>query len=356
MDDELFCLNLFQSGLCRKIYPAFHRELEILYEKAVHTRVQLKKPLVLEKKDKDGKISKIEVPQYREPILPMDFQTRLEEVHLWNHHQIEELFTKVCAGEKPLVEKSIEAVFAYATKLACASANIPPEVVNVSIPDGSHFIHTVFIEVCRRVYRCPFIIHTTGMDAIQQYQMQLEPVVKDSMTAEIERMLPTANILQNLNFGADPREQEEHVSHQNAPLDLSRADLHYQYPTEHMPEHRPIFIAPSPPQVQSTVPTLTQMAAPVLPQPISVPSTSSMPNTTTTVTTTTAPPPMLNSNLSAMLQSQQKLDGNESEEDEEATESSDEERDTGAGDQKPRDSSTDAPSERKQMTIKAADF
>lgn len=244
MDDALFCLNLFQGTLCRKIYPAFHIKLQEIYRKAATTRILLPDPLVLEEKDKDGKVKRVEVAQYREPALPKDFQLALKEVHLWNHYQIEELFTSVCAGERPVIDNCIEAVFAYATKLACASANIPPHLVSVSIPDSSHFIHAVLVEVCRRIYECPWIIHTKGIAAYQRYQMQLEPLVQKATITQIERMLPTANILHNLNYGSENAAAQAeaddaeaaHIAHEEltnfhqSPLDLKRVDLNYQLP------------------------------------------------------------------------------------------------------------------------------
>lgn len=305
MDDALFCLNLFQGTLYRKIYPAFHIKLQEIYRKSATTRVLLPKPLVLEEKDSKGQIKRVEVAQYREPILPIDFQIALKEVHLWNHYQIEELFTNVCAGERPVVEKSIEAVFAYATKLACASANIPPHLVSVSIPDSSHFVHAVLVEVCRRVYQCPWIIHTKGIDAYQQYQMQLEPLVQKATITQIERMLPTANILHNLNYGGDYGEAEEQAAHeeehahqeaqaaaetQSSPLDLSRVDLNYQFPSSPVAPTTGFAVLPS----LATVPTMstapTQPIANLVPNLVSTPSTTG-PNpaggTTTTVTTVT---------------------------------------------------------------------
>lgn len=282
MDDynntSYYCLEHFQRILCRRIVPVFHEEFDKIYRNAARNRVLMPESLFIEN---------VQVAQYRNPILPQDFQDALCAIPVMNQTMIDKLYSKVCAGEEPFVNKLIKAIFAYSTQLACLSSNVVPTAIDMSVPDGPHFVHSALVTAARRLWCNPLLLCVEGMTPYQKFKQngKFQDLLTQCVLDQLQSMMPTANLLNHLQYGTGDME-DPHTQQDTAVVDLRRQDLNYSMPAQPMPSF-PSFPPPEQPLFQPEANQNTLMPMPSS-STASLDASTAVPLTTTTTVTETS--------------------------------------------------------------------
>lgn len=344
---SLYCLEHFEKCLCSRIVPVFHEELDKIYQAAAHNRVLLPDSIV---------IDNVQVAQYRNPILPRDFQDALCSIPVMNQTMIDKLYSKVCAGEEPYVNKLIQAIFAYSTQLACISSNVIPSSIDLSIPDGPHFIHSAFVTAGRKLWSNPLLLCVEGMTSYQRFKQnnKFQILLMQCVLDQVRVMLPTANILNNLQYGMNAMDEDQI---RDATVDLRRQDLNHMIPSPIMTNNQfepmgsssqPVIYQPQSENHQelhlqslpSSLPLTTPLTTPLTSQLTSPPVT-----TTTTVTTAGGGGPFTNNDQTTV-----QVSSSDEEEDEETHKGHDNGKES--GDDQDKESSSDSETEQEESKEK----
>jgi len=137
----------------------------------------------------------------------MAFQTYCAEVPRWNQDIIDEHVNKILDGCRcDYVEELVTAVFIAHTKMLTAvRMNNKQKKLQITLPKLDHFLHRVFVECARALWKAPFLL-STELSTIERQKniLQLESIFSESMSNAVRSLLPVKSILREyLDEGED---------------------------------------------------------------------------------------------------------------------------------------------------------
>lgn len=128
----------------------------------------------------------------------MAFQTYCSEVPRWNQDVIDEHVNKILDGCRcDYVEELVTAVFIAHTKMLTAvRMNNKQKKLQITLPKLDHFLHRVFIECARALWKAPFLL-STELTTIERQKniLTLEALFSESMSSAVRSLLPVKSIL-----------------------------------------------------------------------------------------------------------------------------------------------------------------
>lgn len=124
------------------------------------------------------------------------FLTRLSHVKNWTNTQINEQYTKVTQGKDSLFDLLISRTFIMNSRILLVAVDIPPDYLTVNVPDGSRFVHAVFINAARAFYRNPWLFVNDGKDSSSSYfrLMALDRTINEEVRRTIRELMNIDNI------------------------------------------------------------------------------------------------------------------------------------------------------------------
>lgn len=150
----------------------------------------------------------------------MTFQNLLSRVPKWNNEIVEE-------ERKRIIERSgcnyledlITCVHIIQLKvLTCIRVGNKQKKIDISIPKLDSFIHKVYINVARKVYKNVYLFEKNISPLLQQKNMrELEIMVQECILAAIRDSIPTEDIIRA--YMDESVEQEEEVIVENIMVD-----------------------------------------------------------------------------------------------------------------------------------------
>jgi len=146
----------------------------------------------------------------------MTFQNLLSRVPKWNNEIVEE-------ERKRIIERSgcnyledlITCVHIIQLKvLTCIRVGNKQKKIDISIPKLDSFVHKVYINVARKVYKNVYLFEKNISHLlVQKYQRELEMMVQECILAAIRDSIPTEEIIRA--YMDESVEQEEEVIIEN---------------------------------------------------------------------------------------------------------------------------------------------
>ena len=128
----------------------------------------------------------------------MAFQTYCAEVPRWNQDIIDEHVNKILDGCRcDYVEELVTAVFIAHTKMLTAvRMNNKQKKLQITLPKLDHFLHRVFVECARALWKAPFLL-STDLSTIERQKnvLTLEALFSESMSNAVRSLLPVKSIL-----------------------------------------------------------------------------------------------------------------------------------------------------------------
>jgi len=128
----------------------------------------------------------------------MAFQTYCSEVPRWNQDIIDEHVNKILDGCRcDYVEELVTAVFIAHTKMLTAvRMNNKQKKLQITLPKLDHFLHRVFVECARALWKAPFLL-STDLSTIERQKnvLTLEALFSESMSSAVRSLLPVKSIL-----------------------------------------------------------------------------------------------------------------------------------------------------------------
>jgi len=149
----------------------------------------------------------------------MTFQNLLSRVPKWNNEIIEQ-------ERKRIIERSgcnyledlITCVHIIQLKvLTCIRVGNKQKKIDISIPKLDNFIHKVYINVARKVYKNVYLFEKNVSPLVaQKYNRELEVIVQECILGAIRDSIPTEEIIRA--YMDESVEQEEEVIIENIPV------------------------------------------------------------------------------------------------------------------------------------------
>ena len=137
-----------------------------------------------------------------EDLTMMTFQELLSGIPEWNSVLIQEETERVLKESKhdtDSLEALLSAVFVCHTKVLTSVRLTENDdcVVNLNIPDVSHFIHQAYVECAREFWKQPYLFNPMEVSKIE-YQQNLklsENIIEKGIETTIRNLLPVKDIL-----------------------------------------------------------------------------------------------------------------------------------------------------------------
>ena len=204
------------------------------------------------------------------------FQTFCAEVPKWNQDVIETHINSVLDGCRcDYVEELMTAVFVAHTKMLTAiRTNGKQKKLQITLPKLDHFLHRVFTECARSLWKAPFLF-ATELSSVERQKnvLQAEAMCSEAMNAAVRGLLPVKNILREyLDDEEDGEDKKSEEAKAPEALDLvENADVEdeekEEEKTTEKPENpekpeKPVPVTPQPtPQKEpETVPSAVDAA------------------------------------------------------------------------------------------------
>lgn len=151
----------------------------------------------------------------------MAFQTYCAEVPRWNQDIIDEHVNKILDGCRcDYVEELVTAVFIAHTKMLTAvRMNNKQKKLQITLPKLDHFLHRVFVECARALWKAPFLL-STDLSTIERQKnvLTLETLFSESMSSAVRSLLPVKSILREY------LDEEEDESKTEVKTDLKESE------------------------------------------------------------------------------------------------------------------------------------
>ena len=131
------------------------------------------------------------------PILNI-FRKLLENVPIWNNEIIEEETNRIIKISKcDWLEDLVTAVFISHTRILMSiGPNQNTQKINVSVPKTPNFIHKIYINVARDIWKNPYLYNENVAGHDRQRNMnRVDEMIKDNIEATIRKELPIKEIL-----------------------------------------------------------------------------------------------------------------------------------------------------------------
>jgi hypothetical protein len=128
----------------------------------------------------------------------MTFQNFLTRVPKWNQTIIDAEKTRIIETSGcTYIEELITAVHIIQLKaLTCVRVGSKQKKIDISIPKLDHFIHKVYINVARKVYKNVYLFERNITSLmVQKNNRELEQIVQECILIAIRESIPTEAII-----------------------------------------------------------------------------------------------------------------------------------------------------------------
>ena len=144
---------------------------------------------------------KICLKQNNENKILITFQKILQTIPKWNEHILQTEYARIIIKSNcDFLEELVTAIFiAHMKVLTSIKINSKNSKVglNISIPKGIKFMHSVYIQVARNFWRNPYLLdHTLNSCDMQRNMRDSYEIINSSIQECIRKQLPLKNILQ----------------------------------------------------------------------------------------------------------------------------------------------------------------
>lgn len=141
------------------------------------------------------------------------FQLLLSKTPKWEPEKINTEYERIkVVSECDYLENLITAVFVAHTKiLAAIRFKNQSKKIDLDIPTGAHFVHSVYTECSRNFWKQPFLFNTSysSLD-LQRNLIDAEKIIKECILETVRKLLPVRNVLKQYlgdNFDDDQYSQ-----------------------------------------------------------------------------------------------------------------------------------------------------
>ena len=128
------------------------------------------------------------------------FQTLLEQIPQWNQEIIETEYNRIIrASECDWFDDLVTAVFLAHTKILTSIGQQKGiESINLNIPRSSNFVHKIYINVARELWKNPYLFeHEISAHNYQKNIRDIELIITEGVNDTIRRLLPVKDILRD---------------------------------------------------------------------------------------------------------------------------------------------------------------
>lgn len=142
----------------------------------------------------------------------MTFQNLLARIPKWNSVILEEECKRIVEKSGcTYLEDLISCVHVIQLKvLTCIRVGSKQKKIDISIPKLDHFVHRVYINVARKVYRNVYLFERGISDlAVQKNKRELEIIIQECILVTIRESIPTESIIRA--YMDEAMEDEEEV-------------------------------------------------------------------------------------------------------------------------------------------------
>jgi Family of unknown function (DUF5764) len=150
----------------------------------------------------------------------MTFQNLLSRVPKWNNEILEQERARIIERSGcNYLEDLITCVHIIQLKvLTCIRVGNKQKKIDISIPKLDTFIHKVYINVARKVYKNVYLFEKNVSPLVfQKYNRELEVIVQECILGAIRDSIPTEEIIRA--YMDESVEQEEEVIIENIPVE-----------------------------------------------------------------------------------------------------------------------------------------
>jgi hypothetical protein len=165
------------------------------------------------------------------------FQTYCTEVPRWNQDIIDEHVNKILDGCRcDYVEELVTAVFIAHTKMLTAvRMNNKQKKLQITLPKLDHFLHRVFVECARALWKAPFLL-STDLTTIERQKniLTLESIFSESMGNAVRSLLPVKSILREYLDEEEDAKQEDAKQEDAKQEDAKQEDAKQEEPKDNV--------------------------------------------------------------------------------------------------------------------------
>ena len=128
----------------------------------------------------------------------MTFQNFLSRVTKWNQEIVNLETERIIEGTNcTYLEDLLTCIHITQLKiLTCVRVSHKPKKIDIQIPNLAEFVHKVYIEVARRIYKNVFLFELNVLPLTRQKNMrELELIVRNSILDVVRNSMPVEEIL-----------------------------------------------------------------------------------------------------------------------------------------------------------------
>ena len=153
-----------------------------------------------------------------------NFQEALEKVPRWNSMIITKEFDRFKINSNCLwIDKLIRASFVAEFQVANNSKN----EVKLDVPKSQDFIHMVYIEIARELWKKPqLLFEGYPNDVRKSNDLEFEAIIDAKITLVIKNMLPLESLVNS--YLKDAEEQYEYLSDDDEKMSFNGGDLEFE--------------------------------------------------------------------------------------------------------------------------------
>ena len=128
------------------------------------------------------------------------YQTLISQIPQWNQEIIETEYDRIIkASGCDWFDDLVTAVFLAHTKILTSigqKRNV--ESVNLKIPKSSNFVHKIYINIAREIWKNPYLFdHEISANNYQRNIRDIESIISDGIKDSVRRLLPVKDILKD---------------------------------------------------------------------------------------------------------------------------------------------------------------
>lgn len=176
----LDCKNTYINKLVNIVTPNIKLTLDSLYDEAKQqANVNKKTNLIL---------------KY--------FQEKIKSIVHWNNSKITEEVSTLCSSNNiTWLDELIKAIFIANYKIINIIHTSDNTIdINIDIPNTKLFIHTMYINISRKIWLNPFLMyHNCNYKELNQNKIKLDILIKETISDTIEDFLPIQDTLEKIS-------------------------------------------------------------------------------------------------------------------------------------------------------------
>ena len=140
------------------------------------------------------------------------YQTLMSQIPQWNQEIIESEYSRImAAADCDWFDDLVTAVFLAHTKILTSIGNRKSvNSVNLNIPRSCNFVHKIYINVAREIWKNPYLFdHEISAHNFQRNIRDTELIIVEGIKDTVRRLLPVRDILKDYLSFKDEEEEED---------------------------------------------------------------------------------------------------------------------------------------------------